>query len=416
MKDNSQINEIIIKAITEEELTSTEKAMFGQWLADAGNSQLFEKLKNKDYLHQQLMELHTIDAEGDKVFFEQKVAKIQSIHKRKAWYRDVATAAAVILFLTAAAFLWLNTRKTDNTTVSKESVPVAATNKDIAPGKTEALLTLADGKKLVLDSTVGGQLAQQGGTVVMNENGTLIYQEKGQPQSEQFNTLSTAIAQTYGMVLADGSKVWLNAGASIRYPVAFTGSERKVEVTGEVYFEVAHHSSKPFIVHVSGQNSSAFDVQVLGTHFNINAYNDVDVVKTTLLEGSVSIKQGDSVILLKPGQQAQLSNSFTKVLPVANMDAVTAWKNGRFQFDKFDIDAVMRQLKKWYDIEVVYEGPKPTKLFIGEIERNSMLSQVLRVLKYSVENTGIQFRIEEKKLIVMSPELETQQSNTKQRK
>jgi transmembrane sensor len=416
MKDNSQINEIIIKAITEEELSSTEKAMFDQWLADAGNSQLFENLKNKDYLHQQLMELHTIDAAGDKVFFEQKVAKIQSIHKRKAWYRDVATAAAVILFLTAAAFLWLNTRKTDNTTVSKESVPIAATNKDIAPGQTKALLTLADGKKLVLDSTVDGQFAQQGGTVVVNENGTLKYQEKGQPQSEQFNTLSTAHAQTYGMVLADGSKVWLNAGASIRYPVAFTGSERKVEVTGEVYFEVAHHTNKPFIVHVSSQNSSAFDVQVLGTHFNINAYNDEDIVKTTLLEGSVSIKQGDSVTLLKPGQQAQLSNSFTKVLPVANMDAVTAWKNGRFQFDKVDIDVVMRQLKKWYDIEVVYEGPKPTKLFIGEIERNNMLSQVLRMLKYSVENTGIQFRIEGKKLIVMSSELETQQSNTKQRK
>lgn len=416
MKDNSQINEIIIKAITEEELSSAEKAILDQWLVEAENNQLFEDLKNKDYVHQKLMEAHVIDVAGDKVFFEQKMAKIQSIHKRKAWYRDVATAAAVLVLLTAAAFFWLNTRKTGNTVVSKESVPIAA-NKDITPGKTKAMLTLADGKKLVLDSAVTGQLAQQGGTVVVNENGTLIYQEKGQLQSEQFNTLSTTNGQTYGMVLADGSKVWLNAGASIRYPVAFTGSERKVEITGEAYFEVAHHINKPFIVHVSTQNGSPFDVQVLGTHFNINAYNDEDVVKTTLLEGSVKIKQGDSATLLKPGQQAQVSNSFTKVLTVANVDAVTAWKNGRFQFDKADIAVVMRQLTKWYDIEVVYEGPKPTQLFIGEMERNIMLSQVLRMLEYSVENTGIQFRIEGKKLIVMSPKLnETQQSNTKQHK
>lgn len=416
MKDNSQINAIIIKAITEEELSSTEKAILDQWLAETGNNQVFENLKNKDYLHQKLMEAHAVDVAGDKVFFEQKMAKIQSIHKRKAWYRDVATAAAVIVLLTAAALFWMNTRKTGNTIVSKESVQVAA-NTDIAPGKTKAMLTLTDGKKLVLDSAVTGQLAQQGETVVVNENGTLIYRQKGRPQSEQFNTLSTANGQTYGMVLADGSKVWLNAGASIRYPVAFTGSERKVEITGEAYFEVAHQINKPFVVHVFSKNSSAFDVQVLGTHFNINAYHDEIVVRTTLLQGSVRIKQGDSATLLKPGHQAQVSNSFTRVLPVANMDAVTAWKNGRFQFDKVDIDAVMRQLVKWYNIEVVYEGPKPTKLFVGEIERNLMLSQVLRTLEYTVENTGIQFRIEGRKLIVISPELdESQPGNTKQRK
>jgi ferric-dicitrate binding protein FerR (iron transport regulator) len=413
MKDNSTINDIVIKAITDEKLTSAESAILDQWLADAGNRALFENLRNKDYLLQKLIEAHDVDVEGDKDFLEQKLAFGKRIKiKRKAWYRDVATAAAVILILTAAAFFWLNTRNKGGKEVSKEGIKTVAQT-DVAPGRTTALLTLADGSKVVLDSSVAGQFAQQGGTVVVNENGTLIYQQKGPAQSEQYNTLSTANGQTYRMVFADGSKVWLNAGASIRYPVAFTGNERMVEITGEAYFEVAHQATRPFYVHVSGQKGNGMDVQVLGTHFNINAYPDEDVVKTTLLEGSVKIKQGNSVALLKPAQQAQVSSDSIKVLSNVNIDVAIAWKNGRFNFYKADIDAVMRQLAKWYNIEVVYEGAKPTQLFMGEIERDLKLSQVLRVLKY----TGLHGRIEGKKLIVMSPGPEQpSNNNTKQSK
>lgn len=401
MKDNSHINDIVVKAITDEELTQAERITLDEWLTEEANRALFENLKNKDYLLQKLIEAHEVDVEGDKVLLDQKMAKVQSIIKRKAWYRDVATAAAaaVIVLLTAAALFWLNTRKTDNHEIAKGNIPVK--QKEIVPGQTKASLTLADGKKLVLDSAVTGQLAQQGAMVVVNEKGTLIYKELGQsPNSALFNILSTANGQTYGMVLADGSKVWLNAGASIRYPVAFTGNERKVEVTGEAYFEVAHQANKPFIVHVSDQKGGKIDVQVLGTRFNINAYIDEADIKTTLLEGSVKINVGNSETLLEPGHQAQVSNGIATVFPEANVDAAIAWKNGRFNFENADIDGVMRQLTKWYDIRVVYEGPKPTKKFKGEMERNLTLPQVLNALKYT---TGIQFRIDGRKLIVMSP-------------
>jgi len=240
----------------------------------------------------------------------------------------------------------------------------------------------------------------------VNENGTLKYQGRNQPQTgELFNILSTANGETYGMVLADGSKVWLNTGASIRYPVAFTGSERKVAITGEAYFEVAHDINKPFIVHVTDNKGAGIDVRVLGTHFNINAYDDEAVIKTTLLEGSVKVvKRGtgkEQSAILKPGQQAQTDSGVTKVVRDVNVDAETAWKNGRFNFVKADITVVMRQLAKWYNIEVGYEGARPTKLLNYEMERNQMLSQTVKALGIAEIHT----RIEGRKLIVMSDEM-----------
>jgi transmembrane sensor len=436
MKDNSLINNIIIKAITDEELTSAETAILEQWLTDTENSKLFGNLKNKDYLLQKLIAVHEIDVKGDKALIEEKMAigKHISIQRQRQWklFRDVATSAAAVLILAAATFFWFNTRKPDNdnnTKVAKEK-PITIAPHDIAPGQLAASLTLADGKKLVLDSTAAGQLAEQGGTLVINGKGTLTYEANDEQQNAAlYNTLSTANGETYGMVLADGSKVWLNAGASIRYPVAFTGNERRVEITGEAYFEVTHDKSKPFIVHVSDHQGGGMDVQVLGTHFNINAYNDEAVIKTTLLEGSVKIVNRQSTfagasadepandkeksIVLKPGEQAQVGDGVTKVIHDANVDAVIAWKNGRFNFDNADITIVMRQLAKWYNVEVVYEGPKPTQLLVWEAERNQMLSQVVKLLEY----TGVHSRIEGQKLIVMAPEYyEARKNNMKQQK
>ena len=414
MKDNSHINEIIIKAITEEKLSLSESADLDQWLTDAENSNLFEQLKNKDYLLRQLIAFNGIDVEGDKILLDQKMDFGKRIHhiKKRQWisFRDVATSAAAVLILAAATFFYLNTRKP----APAEKVETVV-QLDVAPGKTTALLTLADGSKLVLDSTVAGQLAKQGETVVMNENGTLKYQGNQPQTGELFNILSTANGETYGMVLADGSKVWLNTGASIRYPVAFTGSERKVAITGEAYFEVAHDATKPFIVDVlpstgvvgAGRGTS---VEVLGTHFNINAYDDEAVIKTTLLEGSVRIVSGQTAIL-KPGQQALISPSTgggrgeatdSQLIIHKNVDVnqVTAWKNGRFNFIKADITVVMRQLAKWYNIDVEYEGAPPTKLLNGEMERNQMLSQTVKTLEYAEIHT----RIEGRKLVVMSDE------------
>jgi transmembrane sensor len=405
MTDNSLINGIILKAISEEELSSAEAVIFEEWLTDEENRRWFEKWSNKDYMLERLMEAHRVNVEGDKVYFEQKMANGKRIIiKKRQWkyFRDVATSAAAVLVLAAATFYLYKASKKDDNVLPKDKAATVVSLHDIAPGQTTALLTLANGSKLVLDSTAIGQLAQQGGTVVLNGKGTLRYQQKDSSNEVLYNTLSTANAETYAMVLADGSKAWLNTGASIRYPVTFTGNERKVEVTGEVYFEVAPDKSKPFIVHVKGQKDNDMDVQVLGTHFNINAYNDETIIRTTLIEGSVKIIRANTETLLAPGQQAQVGNGVTKVVPDANIDAVTAWKNGRFYFDKNDITVVMRQLAKWYNVEVVYEGAKPTKKFIGEMERNLMLSQVLRGLEYT---TGVHFRIdaEERKLIVEAP-------------
>lgn len=404
MTDNSLINSIILKAISEEELSSAEAVIFEEWLTDEDNRKWFEKWNNKDYMLQRIIEAHRVNMEGDKIYFEQKLAiGKRIIIKKRQWklFRDVATSAAAVLILAAATFYLFKVRKEDNNILPKEKATTVILN-DIPPGQTTALLTLADGKKLVLDSTAIGQLAQQGGTVVSNDKGTLKYQPKNETVETLFNTLTTAYGETYAMVLADGSKVWLNAGASIKYPVAFVGNERKVTVSGEVYFEVAKDKSKPFIVHVTGQTGNEMDVQVLGTHFNINAYNDETNIKTTLIEGAVKIKQGDKETLLSPGDQAQVTNGVTRVVPDANVAAVTAWVNGRFNFDRNDITSVMRQLAKWYNVEIKYEGAKPTKLFIGEMERNLTLSQVLRALEYM---TGVHFRIDVpgRKLIVEEP-------------
>jgi transmembrane sensor len=404
MTDNSFINSIILKAISEEELSSAEAVIFEEWLTDEENRRWFEKWSNKDYMLQRLMEAHRVNMEGDKIYFEQKLAigKRIIINKRQ-WklFRDVATSAAAVLILAAATFYLFKHRKEDNNILPKEKATTVILN-DIPPGQTTALLTLADGKTLVLDSAAIGQLAQQGGTVVLNNKGTLKYQPKDASDETLFNTLTTAYGETYAMVLADGSKVWLNAGASIKYPVAFAGNERKVTVTGEVYFEVAKDKSKPFIVHVTGQKGNEMDVQVLGTHFNINAYNDETSIKTTLIEGAVKIRQGSTETLLSPRQQAQVTNGVTKVISDVDVAPITAWKDGYFNFGKNDITVVTRQLAKWYNVEIIYEGDKPARKFIGEMERNLTLSQVLRALEYT---NGVRLRMDiaARKLIVEDP-------------
>lgn len=411
MKDNSAINAIILKAITGEELTLTESTKLKEYLAaDEENREFVEKWKNSAYQLQKLKEIHAIDVQGGKPEVEQKqsLGKQISINRRKT-FRDVATSAAAVLILAAALFYWLH-RKKDKEAVIKEEVKTAA-QQDVAPGKANALLTLANGSMIVLDSNRNGQLARQGGAVVLNENNTLKYREEpGLPKVVLYNTVSTANAQTYTMVLSDGSKVWLNTGASIRFPVVFTGNERRVAITGEAYFEVAHNAGKPFIVHVSGKQGKEIDVQVLGTHFNINAYHDEAAIKTTLLEGSVKIKYNNYQTLLKPGQQSQVGSGTPQVINNVSVEAVTAWKNGKIIFENADIDAVMRQLTRWYNIEVVYEGAKPAQRFIGPLDRNISLSRVVFILEYM---TGIHFRIDGRKLIVLSSTPDDSSKNTK---
>jgi hypothetical protein len=283
--------------------------------------------------------------------------------------------------------------------VAAKTAPV---KNDIAPGKQGAILTLADGRTVVLDSLGNGVVASQGGTKVVLNNGRLAYNTEGAATAEPaYNTMTTPKGRQFQVTLPDGTKVWLNAASSLRYPTAFTGKERTVDVTGEAYFEVAPMLSgsgdrMPFIVKIN----DATQVQVLGTHFNINAYKDEATINTTLLEGSVRIVNGGEKAILRPGQQAQTGLSTRiKIVADANVEKVMAWKNGVFDFQDATLEEVMRQLQRWYDIDVVYEKGIPKLEFIGKMGRDLSLAEVLGGLQLS----KVHFRLEEGRRLVVLP-------------
>ncbi len=318
------------------------------------------------------------------------VISIQKTYKKKWLYR-VAAAAILVVCLGVSFFLFNN--KNESSIASTESNESKKT--ELVPGRNTAVLTLADGSTIVLDDAKNGELANQGNTKIVKLNdGQLAYNAAKETAGEVlYNTMTTPRGGQYKLVLPDGSGVWLNAASSIRYPTAFHGRERKVEITGEVYFEVAKNAAKPFKVLVN-----EMEVEVLGTHFNINSYSDEANIQTTLLEGSVSISKGNNKKLLKPGQQAQLNNSGNiKIVNDVNIDAVMAWKNGYFSFENTDMTSVMRQISRWYDVDIVYEGKIPDRKFGGEILRSSNASQVLKIL----EESKVHFRIEGKIIIVL---------------
>lgn len=320
---------------------------------------------------------------------------IQLDQKSKVFtLKRIAVAASVIGLLFLGTFLWFNKHQRNDT--AKTEIKKKEYKNDVLPGGDKAVLTLADGSTIILDNAKNGTLTQQAGTRVLKTNdGQLAYNTTNEKPSEiVYNTLSTPRGGKYQLVLPDGSKVWLNAASSIHYPTAFVGGQRKVEITGEAYFEVEKNKDMPFIVSANGM-----DVKVLGTHFNVNAYNDEPIARTTLLEGSVLIKKDAATALLKPGEQGQLNKEGSiKVEKDVDIEQVMAWKNGLFHFEDADIETIMRQLSRWYDVEVVYQKKNINDQFVIEMPRNSKLSDVLRVL----ELTGnIHFDIQGKKIIVM---------------
>lgn len=304
------------------------------------------------------------------------------------------TAAAAILLAIVGAGLYYSLKY-------PAQLPVTAVNKvpvehDADPGKNKAVLTLDNGEKVVLDSARVGTLAKNGNVSVKKAaDGQLIYTvDDGNPSSSNgpvtYNTISTPRGGQYQVILPDGSKVWLNAASSLKYPTSFAGNERNVQLTGEAYFEVAKNPQKPFKVSVNNLN-----VKVLGTHFNIMAYSDEDAIKTTLLEGSVQLTAGGSSSMLKPDQQGIVKDSHINVIDV-DAEKFVAWKNGYFEFNRCSILDIMKQLSRWYDMQVVYEGKISDDEFVGRIERTAKLSRVLHILELS----HVHFKIEDKKITV----------------
>lgn len=297
---------------------------------------------------------------------------------RRMQYRWVA-AAAILIALATGVYFWSQR--------SPQQIPELAGN--ITPGSTKAILTLADGSTVALDST-GNQVISQGGTAIRQQGGQLEYDVQGETATEHFNTLVTPRGGQFRVTLPDGSKAWLNAASSLRYPTAFINNTRTVEITGEAYFEVAPDAQKPFKVKVNDRT----EILVLGTAFNVNAYTDEPTINTTLLEGAVKI----NTQTLTPGQQAQVnSDGAIKLINDVDVSETVAWKNGIFSFNNADVRTVMRQIGRWYNIEINYEQAPYTTRFKGKIGRDLDLTDALEVLK----KAGVNFRMEGRTLTVI---------------
>jgi transmembrane sensor len=336
--------------------------------------------------------------------FEEPDPKVIPLKRKN--YR-MAAAAAVLLTLIGAGSYFFLLKKPVTTPGHAETAQVKP--RDLPPGRDAALLTLGDGRTIILDSA-NGTITQQGGATVINMNGQVSYANKAKENSTAvvYNTISTARGNQYQLILADGSKVWLNSASSLRFPTSFTGDSREVELDGEGYFEIATlrlRSGQKMPFHVKTKTQ---DVEVLGTHFNVNAYNDEASVKTTLLEGSVKVRQWSMIngqlktgneAMLKPGEQAVLPgahSSFT-IDHSPDIDQVMAWKNGWFEFDNTDIRAIMRQISRWYDVDIRYETKTGNETYGGRISRNINLSNILKML----ELYGVHFKLEGKTLTVI---------------
>lgn len=319
------------------------------------------------------------------------------ISMRRNYFYRIAAAAVVVLAIGTGVYYLTKDSSPKQLAQNNPAAPVKA---DVAPGGNKAVLTLADGSQIILDSAKEGTITEQGTVKVIKlNNGQIAYNGGVNARGEmQYNTISTPRGGQYKVILSDGTEVWLNAASSIRYPTAFAGTTRNVEIAGEVYFEVAKDKTRPFVVK---KTNDAATIQVLGTHFNVNAYDDEADMKVTLLEGSVKVAKGSSENILKPGQQAilrQTAGNGINVINDVDVEEVMAWKNGRFDFgEKANIEDIMRQLARWYDVDVEYRG-KVTQQFWGSVPRDVNAGEVFKKLEAT---GGVHFKIEGKKVIVM---------------
>jgi hypothetical protein len=379
-QERDELFQIITSSANDVELTAL---IHEAWNSLEINEPLFDPTKSLDMLNNILLNKAANDGS----------AKIRPPDNNRLWLK-IGVAAALMVFMGIGAYL-ITSRQQQQ--LNKNNVARVSHTHDVLPGGNKAVLTLANGKTITLNSAQNGVLAQQGGAnVYKTRNGQLVYgggQNNTQEQAAAMNKVSTPRGGQYQLVLSDGSKVWLNAASSLSFPAVFTGKTRDVEITGEAYFEVAKNPNKPFRVKTNNTT-----VEVLGTHFNINAYNDEESMKTTLLEGSVKISNSQNASYLKPGQQASLTQTGQiKVIDDPEAENAIAWKNGIFEFRDAGIEAIMRQAARWYDVEVSYEGKIPTREFNGAISRNVKASELLGMLKYA----GVNFKIEDKHITVI---------------
>jgi ferric-dicitrate binding protein FerR (iron transport regulator) len=370
-------------------LTDAENRELDDWVtASMDNQRLFERLideKNQDEWIKQMGGVDTASA------LKRVKARISfGPSQKKSGIRSLwpyAAAACVLIALAITFFI-----KTPNKTNPNPPMVQLQPN-DIAPGKDQATLTLSDGTVIGLDTVQNGRVvAQSNSHITKLDSGQLAYQLVNPtmlPQADIFNTLTVPAGGQYKLVLPDGTKVWLNAASSLKYPTVFGGAKRKVELTGEGYFEVAKDPMYPFEVSAKGST-----VQVLGTHFNINAYTDEPVVRVALAEGAIRL---NNAVLLRPGEEGIVGKNGNIEKGKADLATTLAWKEGQFNFKQAPIDVLMRQVARWYNAGIIYDG-KITEHFNAEIPRNVPVSKLLHLL----EATGsVHFKIENNTITVM---------------
>ena len=383
--------------------TEDEKAELYQYAAGDEYNELLKSLIEETW-NEEIPVSEQSEEKANEIFikilehkeFDTKVIPI----KRRNWARVAAAAVIFILLGLGIAKMTglFDKKQTEIATLQPQEKRFK--NDVAAPGKPKATITLANGNTIELNSLNAGTIAQQGNVnVSKTADGKIIY--NGSSKEVAFNTLNNPKGSTViDITLADGSQVWLNAGSSVTYPVAFVGNERKVQMTGEAYFEITHNASKPFKVSVAGNKE---EVEVLGTHFNINAFDDEAEIKTTLLQGKVRVSSTSNTkpqtTNLTPGQQSVFNPSTNNPLTITtpNLEQVMAWKNGFFDCNGLNAESIMKQVARWYDVQVTFKGTIPQDKFVGRIPRTVSLVNVLKVL----ELNGIHFTIEGNKITVL---------------
>jgi len=314
--------------------------------------------------------------------------------KRRQLIRTWYAAAAVILLILSSG-LYFNNLKKKTTVIAKTEAP--RFKNDVLPGDNRAVLTLDDGSQINLDDAQNGVLASEDNTDIRKTGSGQLEYSAGDKliQTVKYNTLSTPMGGQYQLSLPDGSRVWLNSGSSIRFPTVFIGKERIIELKGEAFFDIRENKKMPFIV----KTNMSMDIRVLGTQFNVMAYDDEKSINTTLLEGSVQLLKESGTAFLEPGQAAILNKGTGKIkVAPADIEEAVAWKNGYFIFSNENIESIMRKVSRWYNVEVDYQGNLSNKDFVGTISRDKNISEILKML----ELTGaIHFRIEGRRITVM---------------
>ncbi|MDB5117626.1 MAG: FecR family protein [Mucilaginibacter sp.] len=333
----------------------------------------------------------------DRIWLRVSESRKASVKSKLKKFRQLQVAAAILLI--AAPFaLWIiksQHKKDENKALSKNN------HSKVTPGGNKAFLTMANGSIITLTDARNGQLATQAGIQISkSKNGMLVYhfgkadEKQTNSSADVINTITTPRGGQYQVILSDGTKVWLNSATSLRFPVAFTGNSRNVELNGEAYFEVTKNAEKPFTVQANGTTT-----QVLGTHFNVNAYNDNAEVTTTLLEGSVRLQKGRTNAMLVPGEQGTiLNNGISIAIKTADIEEVMAWKKGYFIFHDENIINIMKQVSRWYDVDVEYENGVKDKEFGGTVSRYKDITELLNNMELT---QAIHYKLEGRRLYIM---------------